>query len=376
MTTTIEAKTKKELRLAEFMLDMLQELNNQQALHRSEFDSLRVPMRSFRGAEPMLEECFDTTGKLHGFDRRIPMNIHPREMLPWKSTIIANQHDEDGNALTKDDGGFQLHNVHSVSLRSVRGQGRIRSPWCCRWNHASYKDGQWLTETSFRTYAGGKWEAMSSGRSRTKGHGDHFETYIAEVCPEFGDVSDLVRICIGLAFIRRYEWRVEIGYPEGEMTINLATDPTGVRRMFRGRSKNPGKVKRDALQGWVNDHWRTNCRQPDDEVYVRKHLRGSTSFFWNGLKVQVFPSEYDTEQYYQFIEERYQLKLRGEDHREAGQPRECPTPISEAIEDQKRQEEVARHPDVEFLAHPLPGDRTERLSRWSRVIQWIKKWIA
>ncbi len=38
---------------------------------------------------------------------------------------------------------------------------------------------------------------------------------------------------------------------------------------------------------WVVQHWRTDRNDPDDEIYVRKHLRGATSFDWFGFGCEI-----------------------------------------------------------------------------------------
>lgn len=97
----------------------------------------------------------------------------------------------------------------------------------------------------------------------------------------------------GLALRRRYHWSVLLG--EGNSPrARFITDLTGAREAFRLRDLPEGKQRRAALRHWVMEHWRKR-RTPSegDRSWVRQHLRGATSFVWNGLRCEMQPPEKD-----------------------------------------------------------------------------------
>lgn len=102
------------------------------------------------------------------------------------------------------------------------------------------------------------------------------------------------KLAARLQFIRRYDWRVSLGYV-GCPSIAFITDPIGVREVFRLRDIPEGRSRRAALRHWVKEHWRSSRTDPAEEVKVREHLRGATEFTWNGLRCRVVPSAFDRE---------------------------------------------------------------------------------
>jgi hypothetical protein len=87
-------------------------------------------------------------------------------------------------------------------------------------------------------------------------------------------------------------WSVLIRPGPDTPSVGLFTDATGVKELLKFRGLDPGKSRRDALLHWVSQHWRQDRHDPDVEVYVREHLRGSTRCPWHGMEARiVIPAE-------------------------------------------------------------------------------------
>jgi hypothetical protein len=96
-----------------------------------------------------------------------------------------------------------------------------------------------------------------------------------------------VTLAGGLALRRRYHWSVLLG-ENGSPRARFITDLTGAREAFRLRDLPDGKMRRAALRHWVREHWRKR-REPSEgeRLWVKQHLRGATSFVWNGLRCEM-----------------------------------------------------------------------------------------
>ena len=103
---------------------------------------------------------------------------------------------------------------------------------------------------------------------------------------------NFLRIAPGIQLTLSYEWQVRFKVP-GAQSIRLPAAPDGIFDLFAERDVSVGKLRRDALIHWVQQHLRRNPRDPDKAIYVREHLRGKTDFFWNGFECQVQPSADD-----------------------------------------------------------------------------------
>lgn len=108
----------------------------------------------------------------------------------------------------------------------------------------------------------------------------------------YGDDLVSLRLSLGIHFARDYDWCVHLGYA-GCPTINFPTDPTGVLEVFRLRDLPEGKKRRDALLHWVREHWRRRRSDPTAFAKVKEHLRGKTTFVWNGLQCLIKPAPFD-----------------------------------------------------------------------------------
>lgn len=110
------------------------------------------------------------------------------------------------------------------------------------------------------------------------------------------EVSKVIQAAFGFQFSARYDWSVLIGlnnYPR----IRFATDPEGVRDVFKFRDMTDGEARRAALCHWVESHYRRAHRGSPDVRIIEAYLRGKTDFIWNGMRCSIEPSPYDLEQY-------------------------------------------------------------------------------
>lgn len=99
------------------------------------------------------------------------------------------------------------------------------------------------------------------------------------------------RLTLGL----RYDWSVVLQEADWPVSVRFTTTPEGARAVFRLRDVPPGAARRKALLHWVTGHWRRSGPTFDARTFVRPHMRGTTTFDWNGLRATIQPSAYDAE---------------------------------------------------------------------------------
>jgi len=105
-----------------------------------------------------------------------------------------------------------------------------------------------------------------------------------------------VRIAIGVAMARHYAWRIKLGYL-GSPGLSLSTDPEGVLAILAARETGAKGNTRASLLHWVTEHWRKKRSEPGAFSRVRAHLRGKTSFVWDGIHCEIVPSPADVASY-------------------------------------------------------------------------------
>ena len=86
-------------------------------------------------------------------------------------------------------------------------------------------------------------------------------------------------------------WSVRVRLEQGLPYVGFFTDPTGVLQFLKFREKPDGKNRRDAVIHWVSEHWRKNRNDPDAEINVRRHIRGSEVHRWHGMDVRIIVPE-------------------------------------------------------------------------------------
>jgi hypothetical protein len=101
-------------------------------------------------------------------------------------------------------------------------------------------------------------------------------------------------IAVGMTATMATTWAVSLKFDPESPGLRFVTDPTGIREFFRFRDVPEGRARRAALANWVADHWRALRNSPEDEVYVRTHLRGARGFSWRGLEGSIHVPDSDT----------------------------------------------------------------------------------
>jgi len=164
---------------------------------------------------------------------------------------------------------FGVTRTQSVKPADVRGHSKRIFPQMVLMTFAGIKlDGTYLAAKFVYGREKGLWVDANSGKHTT---------------------TNGIPLAINLQFRRRYFWRVVLGY-EGRSSVSFLTDPHGAQEVFRLRDLPAGGTRRAALRNWVESHWRKNRGDAAESLKVRQHLRGATSFVWNGLKVDIAPS--------------------------------------------------------------------------------------
>jgi hypothetical protein len=218
-----------------------------------------------------------------------PLDCTPDLVWPLDVSTIADQ-----NGV----GEMSMQRFRSVEMKQVRGYATRFSPYMVRADIGQTGRGKLLTAAGLMAWLGGRWVEASPSRNGNFSLGDGLNASMA----------------VSIAFRQRYEWAVALGL-DGSPSVRFSTDPTGMKEAFRVRDLPEGRDRRDALINWVGDHWRQNRADPDVEVYVRKHLRGSESFSWKGMSAEIIPARFDLDQREKLIEERKAMKAAGTDRR-------------------------------------------------------------
>lgn len=200
----------------------------------------------------------------------------------------------------------------TVTPKQTRGYASKFSPFMVRIDHAQVLDGQLVTAAGIYVWLGGEWV---NAENRTIWSGRSAEVAIPDRSNVLPKVDrDKPRLASAIALRQRYEWAVALGL-ETSPSIRFATDPTGIKDIFRIRDLPEGRDRRDALMTWVTDHWRQDREDPDIETYVRKHLRGATAFTWQGMRGEIIPSQFDLDQRDRLIATRESMRIAGADKR-------------------------------------------------------------
>lgn len=234
-------------------------------------------------------------------------DVNPSVLWPIKCSFIL----ETG----KVEGGWNILYNRSISPSEARGRARIVSPKMIRTDQYSITpDGRYLSFVEIISYVNGRW-VDADFKTTTRQH-DSVRNMPVEQ-KQWWDKR--AQIFISTALRHRYEWSVSIGEPGGT-SFRFATNAAGVRAILEEREKGTNG-RRDALRAWVTDHWRQSHHDPEEEVYVRKHLRGGERFMWRGYECEWTPSQYDVERNEAFAAER---KVMG---RQAIRPKSGTVPV-------------------------------------------------
>lgn len=102
-------------------------------------------------------------------------------------------------------------------------------------------------------------------------------------------ISFRVSAACHIAFAYDYLFRVIIQYKIGPR-ITFVSTPEQIRALFKKREVQHGKQRRTMIRNWVTDHFRTLNRDDEkSDVWVKKHIRGATTFKWEDYTVTIIP---------------------------------------------------------------------------------------
>lgn len=235
-----------------------------------------VPLISYQEVEPL--GLYEPFGNLEfvGIDGTRPEDVGSNLNISLLSLTEKNQVGKNGF------GKITMHSFKTVSPNLLRGRLKTFLPrtveisTCIIDQNAKYHQAQILF-----SWNGKKWVFNSNNMDGATA---------TSLYPP------MIHIATTLQFYRRYNWRVVLGHP-GCASVSLVTTPKGAAEMFKLRDVPEGKTRRAALRNWITDHWRASrLSEVDQDIYIRKHLRGATDFSWKGLNVKLMPSQYDVEQ--------------------------------------------------------------------------------
>lgn len=233
-----------------------------------------------------------------------PKDCNPDLIWPLSVGIVSDQ--------AGDDRHLRLQRTYTVTAKEARGYVSRVSPFMVRIDAAMVDQGKMVSSSNLYAYLGGHWQ-MAETRTLWSGRNSD------EAVPDRIHATDQLgaqqpRLAASLGLRQRYEWAVALGL-ENSPTIRFSTDATGIKEVFRVRDLPIGRDRREALMTWVTDHWRQDRKDPEVELYVRKHLRGSIQFNWRGLIGEIIPSQFDIEQRDQLIAHRNAMRELGSDRR-------------------------------------------------------------
>lgn len=90
-----------------------------------------------------------------------------------------------------------------------------------------------------------------------------------------------------------------------DIAVQIACSSSFARRLLSGRDKAAGSGRRAALRHFVDHYFRDQgTKAGDDEVWVRKHLRGAMECEWGGFTALLRPPETWLEEHDDWVEAR------------------------------------------------------------------------
>lgn len=238
--------------------------------------SKSLKLHYFSGAEVLEETDAETTAGRCYLNPTVN-NLDYRVVPKWDVSALTLP-----DRLTSD-WSYQVTRFRKVPVSAVRGLPFV-SPITGEMSTAWFREnGTYDAQQEYLAYQGNRWLTLGGANCRREFRGRAYHN--AEWCAA-------AKLSLSIQFSREYYWMVELGY-EDCPTVSFATDPTGVREVFRLRDIPEGKGRRAALRNWVREHWRKKRDARQDLTYVREHLRGAEQFSWNGMYCRIRPSSDD-----------------------------------------------------------------------------------
>lgn len=133
-------------------------------------------------------------------------------------------------------------------------------------------------------------------------------TNIAEIEKDPRQADHTIRCAISQAFFFQLQWRLIVSVPGGP-SLSLLTNSAGARHAIENRENTK------SLRLWVTNHWRQLVSDPDQDTYVRKHLRGRTDFDWAGYRCRIIVPQDAVDENVKLAKERARMRREGVDRR-------------------------------------------------------------
>jgi hypothetical protein len=197
-------------------------------------------------------------------------------------------------------GDLFLANVKTINMKEARPYASRFSKFMIRLDYATESDGRLIFGSDLFAWINNSWIDATKQFKRLRESNN--------------SQGHVVSASIAVALSQRYEWAISLSFKDTP-SIRFATDPTGIKDMFRVRDLPEGKDRREALMTWITNHWRQKRHDPDMEIYVRKHLRGATQFNWKNMNIELTPSQFDIDKRDALIVEREAMRTVGTDRR-------------------------------------------------------------
>lgn len=195
------------------------------------------------------------------------------------------------------EGTWNFSRCRSIPPREARGRARIVAPKMLKIDLvALHRDSRVIGMTEYLSYINQTW-IDATQTSYVRKH-----DVVGQAPLDHKHTAQKGIAYMAAALRHRYEWSISIGKP-GSTSFRFATNASGVSALLKERDKGESG-RRSALKSWITDHWRQSSSDPDEEIYVRKHLRGGETFMWRGYACEWRPSQYDLERAEAFKVER------------------------------------------------------------------------
>lgn len=234
-------------------------------------------LSTFKEVEPFHPQFLDLQGDQE--EERVPWDAKPTDIgKPLNISIM-------GSVVAKDgDFNYSLIKVRQVDAAEVRGQVRLTPPRIVTVKTAIvHPTKPPMSALTHLGHIGGAWQVIGPAAVWDRGILASTRNEIIQ------DGLTFTKLAYGLAWTRQFFWRVVL-QKEDTPSLSFNTDASGVREVFRLRDIPEGRTRRAALRNWVSAHWRQKRREPNDEVHIRKHLRGAQTFNWMGMACHIIPS--------------------------------------------------------------------------------------
>lgn len=193
---------------------------------------------------------------------------------------------------TLEDGWLRLFKLKSVPAKYFRGRPvkplpRLAALGIC----FLHPDKPMVSLELAMAWVNHRW--VNAENNRHDWHGDN-PIQNSDDLKKRKTLDEITRMLISTQLSLRYEWCVTFRL-DNSPAIKFATDPSGLKDLFKDRDKDFDKDRKTALRNWVMQHWRKKRNDEEASIFVRRHLRGKIPFRWNGYDCVIEPSELDLE---------------------------------------------------------------------------------